>query len=234
MSHHVRTKNEHKCRFTAADCPQVPVLNHRKEPNVINYLPKCHLLQLKYRGPDLLPPITQTETCIGGFSHNLSIMHSSNAINLPLTMSGNLQPVWPVCLPIHLPGCFWRWVSGFWRPPHSRCLSPAGYTTGMLKKPLHAAPRLCLKTKGASVELYGRRWMLHCSSSGLMTRTFLEAAFYAVGDGHPSLGDKLIQNPCGHCRFKPIQCSLSGFSTAEIWTNECSSFTQTIMSVSSD
>lgn len=37
-----------------------------------------------------------------------------------------------------------------------------------------------------------------------LSGTFLEAAFDAVCDGHPSLRDELVQDPCGHCRLKPI------------------------------
>lgn len=48
--------------------------------------------------------------------------------------------------------------------------------------------------------------------------TFLEAALDAVCDGHPSLRDKLVQYPCGHCRLKPIQCPLSGLSTEKTGT----------------
>lgn len=53
-------------------------------------------------------------------------------------------PVWLVCWLIRLPGCFWRWVSGSWTPPHSRCPSPAGYTAGRPRKPPLAALRPCL------------------------------------------------------------------------------------------
>lgn len=52
----------------------------------------------------------------------------------------------------------------------------------------------------------------------IFSGTFLEAAFYAVCDGHPSLRDELIQDPCGHCRLKPIQSPLSGLSTEETGT----------------
>ncbi len=56
-----------------------------------------------------------------------------------------------------------------------------------------------------------------CSNNSaiILSGTFLEAAFNAVCDGHPSLRDELIQDPCGHCRLKPIQCPLSGLSTEE-------------------
>lgn len=43
--------------------------------------------------------------------------------------------------------------------------------------------------------------------------TFLEASLNAVGDGHPSLGDELIQDSVGHGCLEPIQCPLSGLGT---------------------
>lgn len=45
-----------------AACPPAQRCQTTKEtPKVIKNLPKCHLLQLKYRGLDLLPPIRETD-----------------------------------------------------------------------------------------------------------------------------------------------------------------------------
>lgn len=54
-----------------------------------------------------------------------------------------------------------------------------------------------------------------CLRAPSCSGTFLEATFDAVCDGHPSLGDELVQNPCGHCRLKPVQCTLSCLGTKE-------------------
>lgn len=46
--------------------------------------------------------------------------------------------------------------------------------------------------------------------------TLLQTALDAVCDGHPSVRDELVQDPCGHRRLQPVQSPLSGFSTEEI------------------
>lgn len=50
--------------------------------------------------------------------------------------------------------------------------------------------------------------------------TFLEAALDAVRDGHPPLGDELVQDARGHRRLEPIQRPLSGLCAEETNTPE--------------
>lgn len=79
------------------------------------------------------------------------------------------------------------------------------YHTAPIKLDLNTTLGSYLKTNLSDFKLNNK----------IILNTFLEAAFDAVCDGHPSLRDKLVQDPCGHCRLKPIQCSLSGLSTEE-------------------
>lgn len=50
--------------------------------------------------------------------------------------------------------------------------------------------------------------------------TFLEAAFDAVRDGHPPLGDELVEDARGHCRLEPVQRPLSGLCAEETNTHD--------------
>lgn len=150
--HNVRTNNE----FTT-DKIQVQSQTTEDTLKGLENLPKCHLLQLKYRGPDSLPPIREKDHADfpeGCFSHNRSTCIQWNKnIYIANKNIWYSQPVWLVCLLIHQPGCFWKWASGFWTPPHSQCPSPAGYTAGRLKKLPLAAPRLYLTVRGVGIKL---------------------------------------------------------------------------------
>lgn len=160
------------CRgdITAA-CPQAQrCQTTEKAPKVIKNSPKCHPPPLKYRGPDLSPPIRETERFVeltfhSIYTHNYGCCSDqqpvNNVIKIYSSATDNIrysQPVWLVCWLIHLPGCFWRWVSGSWTPPRSRCPSPAGYTAGRLKKLRRAAPRLCLTERRVGINSETLSW----------------------------------------------------------------------------